>query len=168
MSAWTQARINLLKRLWPEGRSAETIALELGGGLTRNAVLGKVARLGLSEGRTPAGLPARRTPGPACDDLRRRDGHARPPPDPGRRPRSGPSEAGIGQGGDVHHHRGRDRCGQSSDLAEPLRAAAAGGAGRQPAGGRRQGAARRRGGAHRRRAAARRLGPLGVAGPEGR
>ncbi len=32
-------------------RSAETIALELGGGLTRNAVLGKVARLGLSEGR---------------------------------------------------------------------------------------------------------------------
>ena len=54
MSAWTQARINLLKRLWPEGRSAETIALELGGGLTRNAVLGKVARLGLSEGRTGA------------------------------------------------------------------------------------------------------------------
>ncbi|WP_312084829.1 GcrA family cell cycle regulator [Brevundimonas sp.] len=54
MSAWTQDRINLLKRLWSEGRSAETIALELGGGLTRNAVLGKVARLGLSEGRTGA------------------------------------------------------------------------------------------------------------------
>ncbi|WP_415289049.1 GcrA family cell cycle regulator [Brevundimonas sp. S1H14] len=54
MAAWTQDRINLLKRLWPEGRSAETIALELGGGLTRNAVLGKVARLGLSEGRTGA------------------------------------------------------------------------------------------------------------------
>jgi GcrA cell cycle regulator len=58
MSAWTQDRINLLKRLWPEGLSAETIALELGGGLTRNAVLGKVARLGLSEGRT-GGRPRR-------------------------------------------------------------------------------------------------------------
>lgn len=54
MSAWTKDRINLLKRLWPEGRSAETIALELGGGLTRNAVLGKVARLGLSEAHTGA------------------------------------------------------------------------------------------------------------------
>ena len=57
MSAWTQDRINLLKRLWPEGLSAETIAVELGGGLTRNAVLGKVARLGLSEGRTGARPP---------------------------------------------------------------------------------------------------------------
>ena len=25
MSAWTQARINLLKRLWPEGRSGEMV-----------------------------------------------------------------------------------------------------------------------------------------------
>ncbi|WP_292060147.1 GcrA family cell cycle regulator [Brevundimonas sp. UBA5936] len=54
MSAWTQDRINQLKRLWPEGRSAEVIARELGGGLSRNAVLSKVARLGLS-GRRPAG-----------------------------------------------------------------------------------------------------------------
>ena len=51
MSAWTERRIDQLKRLWPEGRSAEAIARELGGGLTRNAVLGKVARLGLSEHR---------------------------------------------------------------------------------------------------------------------
>jgi len=65
MSAWTQDRINLLKRLWPEGRSAETIAQELGGGLTRNAVLGKVARLGLSEVRTgdrPQRATAHRVP----------------------------------------------------------------------------------------------------------
>ncbi|WP_293824592.1 GcrA family cell cycle regulator [uncultured Brevundimonas sp.] len=58
MSAWTQDRINLLKRLWPEGLSAETIARELGGGLTRNAVLGKVTRLGLSEAR-PGDRPRR-------------------------------------------------------------------------------------------------------------
>lgn len=56
MSAWTEHRISQLKRLWPEGRSAETIARELGGGLTRHAVLGKVARLGLSE-RRPGGKP---------------------------------------------------------------------------------------------------------------
>lgn len=71
MSAWTQDRINLLNRLWPEGRSAETIAAELGGGLTRNAVLSKVARLGLSEGRT--GARSRREP-------THRDAPA-PPPD---------------------------------------------------------------------------------------
>lgn len=59
MSAWTQDRIKHLKRLWHEGRSAETIALELGGSLTRNAVLGKVSRLGLSEGRT-GGRPRRK------------------------------------------------------------------------------------------------------------
>ena len=58
MSAWTQDRINLLKCLWPEGLSAETIARELGGGLTRNAVLGKVTRLGLSEAR-PGARPRR-------------------------------------------------------------------------------------------------------------
>ena len=57
MSAWTEDRINQLKRLWPEGRSSETIARELGGGLTRNAVLGKVARLGLSEGRSGGRAP---------------------------------------------------------------------------------------------------------------
>lgn len=52
MSAWTEDRTDQLKRLWPEGLSAETIARELGGGLTRNAVLGKVARLGLSQARS--------------------------------------------------------------------------------------------------------------------
>jgi len=62
MSAWTQDRIDLLKRLWPELRSAETIAVELGGGLTRNGVLGKVARLRLSERRTDA--QPRREAGP--------------------------------------------------------------------------------------------------------
>ncbi|WP_191558227.1 GcrA family cell cycle regulator [Brevundimonas aurantiaca] len=65
MSAWTEDRIHQLKRLWPEGRSAETIARELGGGLTRNAVLGKVARLGLSRGRPCARAerrPRDRTP----------------------------------------------------------------------------------------------------------
>jgi GcrA cell cycle regulator len=45
--AWTDERVELLKRLWSEGLSASQIASRLGG-VTRNAVIGKVHRLGLS------------------------------------------------------------------------------------------------------------------------
>jgi len=44
---WTDDRIELLKKLWSDGLSASQIAAELGG-ITRNAVIGKVHRLGLS------------------------------------------------------------------------------------------------------------------------
>jgi GcrA cell cycle regulator len=45
--AWTDERVELLKKLWSEGLSASQIAGRLGG-ITRNAVIGKVHRLGLS------------------------------------------------------------------------------------------------------------------------
>ncbi|MEO1065954.1 MAG: GcrA family cell cycle regulator [Pseudomonadota bacterium] len=45
--AWTEDRVETLKKLWMDGLSASQIALELGG-VTRNAVIGKVHRLGLS------------------------------------------------------------------------------------------------------------------------
>ncbi len=45
--AWTDERVEQLKTLWTEGMSASQIAKELGG-VTRNAVIGKVHRLGLS------------------------------------------------------------------------------------------------------------------------
>ncbi len=45
--SWSDERVDLLKRLWGEGQSASQIAKELGG-VTRNAVIGKVHRLGLS------------------------------------------------------------------------------------------------------------------------
>src|SRR5580700_3480057 len=44
---WTEERVENLKKLWGEGLSASQIAAELGG-ITRNAVIGKVHRLGLS------------------------------------------------------------------------------------------------------------------------
>jgi GcrA cell cycle regulator len=44
---WTEERVELLKKLWADGLSASQIAAELGG-VTRNAVIGKVHRLGLS------------------------------------------------------------------------------------------------------------------------
>lgn len=44
---WNDERVELLKKLWGEGLSASQIAGRLGG-VTRNAVIGKVHRLGLS------------------------------------------------------------------------------------------------------------------------
>ncbi|MEM8840571.1 MAG: GcrA family cell cycle regulator [Pseudomonadota bacterium] len=45
--SWTDERVEKLKELWGEGMSASQIAKSLGG-VTRNAVIGKVHRLGLS------------------------------------------------------------------------------------------------------------------------
>ncbi|WP_372887265.1 GcrA family cell cycle regulator [Shimia sp.] len=49
--SWTDERVELLKKMWGEGQSASQIAKELGG-VTRNAVIGKVHRLGLSNRTT--------------------------------------------------------------------------------------------------------------------
>src|SRR5277367_657825 len=54
---WTDERVESLKRLWLDGLSASQIAKQLGG-VTRNAVIGKVHRLGLS-GRAAPSQPAR-------------------------------------------------------------------------------------------------------------
>lgn len=45
--SWTEERVDQLKKLWAEGLSASQIARTMGG-VTRNAVIGKVHRLGLS------------------------------------------------------------------------------------------------------------------------
>ncbi len=45
--SWTDERVEILIKMWGEGQSASQIAKELGG-VTRNAVIGKVHRLGLS------------------------------------------------------------------------------------------------------------------------
>ncbi|GGZ45232.1 cell cycle sigma 70 cofactor GcrA [Asticcacaulis endophyticus] len=55
--SWTDERVETLKKLWQEGHSASQIAKQLGG-VTRNAVIGKVHRLGLS-GRAAPSQPAR-------------------------------------------------------------------------------------------------------------
>src|SRR6204780_4050571 len=44
--SWTDERVELLKKLWSDGLSASQIAAELGG-ITRNAVIGKVHRGGV-------------------------------------------------------------------------------------------------------------------------
>src|SRR6516225_4208902 len=50
---WTDERVETLKKLWLDGLSASQIAKQLGG-VTRNAVIGKVHRLGLSGRATPS------------------------------------------------------------------------------------------------------------------
>lgn len=45
--SWTDERVELLKKLWADGLSASQIAAKLGG-VSRNAVIGKVHRLKLS------------------------------------------------------------------------------------------------------------------------
>ena len=50
--SWTPERVERLTKLWNEGYSAADIAKELGG-VTRNAVIGRVHRLGLSGRATP-------------------------------------------------------------------------------------------------------------------
>jgi GcrA cell cycle regulator len=52
--SWTDERVELLKKLWMDGLSASQIANELGDGVTRNAVIGKVHRLKLSTRVKPA------------------------------------------------------------------------------------------------------------------
>ena len=51
--SWTDERVELLRQLWLDGRSASQISAQLGHGLTRNAVICKVHRLGLA-GRAKA------------------------------------------------------------------------------------------------------------------
>ena len=51
--SWTEERVEILKKLWSEGLSASQIATAIGG-VSRNAVIGKVHRLKLA-GRAKTG-----------------------------------------------------------------------------------------------------------------
>ncbi|PAU98752.1 GcrA family cell cycle regulator [Paracoccus salipaludis] len=69
--SWTDERVETLKRMWAEGQSASQIAKELGG-VTRNAVIGKVHRLGLSnrvEGEDQPAAPAAPEPQPVAEPV---------------------------------------------------------------------------------------------------
>ena len=117
--SWTDERVELLKKMWGEGQSASQIAKELGG-VTRNAVIGKVHRLGLSNRTTgatakptgpaaaaPAAKEARGKPAAALgqrDQPRgpgqgQRDRETRQAPQP-----DGPDRAGL----QMAHRRPRD------------------------------------------------------------
>ena len=60
---WTDTRTERLKALWADGRSASEIAGLLGE-VTRNAVIGKVHRLGLAGRKTTSRQPVPRRTSP--------------------------------------------------------------------------------------------------------
>ncbi len=68
---WSDDRVEQLKKLWEAGLSASQIAAELGN-VTRNAVIGKVHRLGLSRRAKspPSAAPRQRKPRPAQQMMR--------------------------------------------------------------------------------------------------
>lgn len=69
--SWNDERVEQLRKLWMEGHSASQIAAELANGITRNAVIGKVHRLGLSgRAKAPAPAPARPRVKPAASAAR--------------------------------------------------------------------------------------------------
>ncbi|MFC3570023.1 GcrA family cell cycle regulator, partial [Paracoccus simplex] len=76
--SWTDERVETLKRMWAEGQSASQIAKELGG-VTRNAVIGKVHRLGLSNRSEEGEAAAAAAP---VAEARPAAPAAAPPPEP--------------------------------------------------------------------------------------
>lgn len=67
--SWNDERVDLLKKLWSEGLSASQIAGRLGS-VTRNAVIGKVHRLGLSGRATTTRMKSHR-PRPRVNAVKR-------------------------------------------------------------------------------------------------
>jgi GcrA cell cycle regulator len=110
--SWTDERVELLKKMWGEGQSASQIAKELGG-VTRNAVIGKVHRLGLSNrsGGGAATGQIRRGRGPTAPN---------PPPSPPRPPRRNPPLPSEGRGPCLRRGRARARPSNVTPLRKPI------------------------------------------------
>jgi GcrA cell cycle regulator len=83
---WTEQRIETLRKLWGQGQTASQIAAILGG-ITRNAVIGKAHRLGLTGRPTPIKREAGASPQPrrrAATPTRRVPGAGQPLGQPGQ------------------------------------------------------------------------------------
>ena len=96
--AWTDEIVEQLKQHWIDGKSASQIAGLLGNGVTRNAVIGKVHRLGLAgRAKSPSiGRLASAPPyGAAARASRRRAAPVPCPSDDARRDRARLRSAGA-------------------------------------------------------------------------
>jgi GcrA cell cycle regulator len=60
VSPWTKARTRYLRRRWAQGARVRDIAAELGHGITPNAVIAKIHRLGIADLSPFGGAPGRR------------------------------------------------------------------------------------------------------------
>ena len=77
--SWTDERVDLLKKLWKKGLSASQIAEELGD-VTRNAVIGKAHRLGLSSRPSPLKKAAKAAPEKKAKPAAKKKPAAKPKP----------------------------------------------------------------------------------------
>ena len=120
--AWTEERIERLKKMWHDGATASQIADELGG-VSRNAVIGKAHRLGLEARPSPvkpgeekekkpkaaAPAPQAKAPAPEATQARPaasqpaadRNAPASPAPAQGRTAGDGMQYRSVGPGGFV-------------------------------------------------------------------
>ncbi|MDP2207089.1 MAG: GcrA family cell cycle regulator [Alphaproteobacteria bacterium] len=83
--SWTDERIALLKKMWKEGKSAAEIAKMLAKGVTRNAVIGKAHRMGLSGRPSPIKKPATAKKEPAAKKERAAPAAPAAPPARGKK-----------------------------------------------------------------------------------
>jgi hypothetical protein len=60
-AGWTDERVEALRKLWADGKSAAQVASAIGGGATRCAVIGKVHRIGIAN-RSFAAVPENAPP----------------------------------------------------------------------------------------------------------
>lgn len=75
MTTWTDDRIERLKTLWNAGgHSCAEIAAVLGGGISRNSVIGKITRLGLQKRRDRSTLYVAKPKRPRAERTLRRNG----------------------------------------------------------------------------------------------
>ena len=65
---WDKLQTELLTRLWLAGNTARTIAEKLGGDVTRNAVIGKAHRLGLTGKQGSKSAALKRTQAPPFEN----------------------------------------------------------------------------------------------------
>ncbi len=70
---WDETRMELLKRLWLSGETARAIAEKLGSGVTRNAVIGKAHRLGLTGQQGSVKAAHKRPRAPASKERREQE-----------------------------------------------------------------------------------------------
>jgi GcrA cell cycle regulator len=90
---WTAEREEQARTLWRSGVSSGHIARKLGGGVTRNAVIGKLHRLGETKRSKEAGKVAARINSPKREAFTQRVNELRPagaPPAPPPKMRPGP------------------------------------------------------------------------------
>lgn len=85
-TTWTDEQVDRLTTRWRDGASCTQIAAELGGGLTRNAIIGKLHRLGITDADRPR--PVARPRRPRAPRVQRAIEHRRATLSPTREPRA--------------------------------------------------------------------------------